>query len=302
MRDDLQTDLVLDALGMAVTARGAACAGVVDHSDLGQFTSPRDGLYANQSQIELSMGSVGDPWGNAIAETLFASLENELLRRERVDTCEHARIRNRSRSIPTPKPRGVAAIHVGVGEVGWSCAGFGGQIRLVGGAVSGVVDASGAPGCRRSDDWLGVLGEFLAIVIDGDPFWFCLFGFAEVDGEDAVAVVGVDVVGEDVWLQGEAAHELAGPAFGSVSAGGLLGRLALADDDELAIDRLDGEVFGVTARGVQFDDDVIVGFVDVCGRQPATRAGRLVCEQSSEGPIHVLAHGLQLRKQRISSK
>jgi putative transposase len=102
MRDDLQTDLVLDALGMAVTARGAACAGVVDHSDPGQFTSPRDGLYANQSQIELSMGSVGDPWGNAIAETLFASLENELLRRERVDTCEHARIRNRSRSTPTP--------------------------------------------------------------------------------------------------------------------------------------------------------------------------------------------------------
>jgi putative transposase len=83
MRDDLQADLVLDALGMAVTARGAACAGVVDHSDLGQFTSPRYGLYANQSQIELPMGSVGDPWGDAIAETLFASLENELLQTSR---------------------------------------------------------------------------------------------------------------------------------------------------------------------------------------------------------------------------
>jgi hypothetical protein len=69
MRDDLQTDLVLDALGMAVTARGAECAGVVAHSDHGsQYTSLRYGRYAKQSQIELSMGSIGDPWDNAMAE------------------------------------------------------------------------------------------------------------------------------------------------------------------------------------------------------------------------------------------
>ncbi len=35
MRDDLQTELVLDALGTAVTSRGAQCAGVVAHSDHG---------------------------------------------------------------------------------------------------------------------------------------------------------------------------------------------------------------------------------------------------------------------------
>jgi len=94
MRDDLQTDLVLDALGMAVTARGTACAGVIAHSDHGsQYTSLRYGRYAKQSQIELSMGSIGDPWDNAMAETFFASLEKELLRRERFENREHARMR-----------------------------------------------------------------------------------------------------------------------------------------------------------------------------------------------------------------
>ncbi len=94
MRDDLQTELVLDALGMAVTSRGAACQGVVAHSDHGsQYTSLRYGRYAKQSQIALSMGRTGDPWDNAMAETFFASLEKELLRRERFDTREHARMR-----------------------------------------------------------------------------------------------------------------------------------------------------------------------------------------------------------------
>ena len=56
-RDDLQADLVLDALGMAVTARGAECGGVVAHSDHGsQYTSLRYGRYAKQSRIELEHG------------------------------------------------------------------------------------------------------------------------------------------------------------------------------------------------------------------------------------------------------
>jgi putative transposase len=61
--------------------------------ELGQYTSLRYGRYAKQSHIELSMGSIGDPWDNAMAETFFASLEKELLRRERFDTREHARMR-----------------------------------------------------------------------------------------------------------------------------------------------------------------------------------------------------------------
>ena len=92
MRDDLKAELVLDALGMAVTARNAA--GVVAHSDHGsQYTSLVYGTYAKQSGIDLSMGSIGDPWDNALAESFFASLEKELLRRERFATREHARLR-----------------------------------------------------------------------------------------------------------------------------------------------------------------------------------------------------------------
>ena len=94
MRDDLKADLVLDALGMAVSQRGAGSAGVIAHSDHGsQYTSVVYGAYAKQSGIDLSMGSIGDPWDNALAETFFASLEKELLRRERFATREQARMR-----------------------------------------------------------------------------------------------------------------------------------------------------------------------------------------------------------------
>jgi putative transposase len=76
MRNDLKSELVLDALGMAVTARGGDAAGVVAHSDHGsQYTSLVYGAYAKQSGIDLSMGSIGDPWDNAVAESFFASLE-----------------------------------------------------------------------------------------------------------------------------------------------------------------------------------------------------------------------------------
>ena len=69
---------MLDALGMAVTSRGDQAAGVVAHSDHGsQYTSLVYGGYAKQSGINLSMGSIGDPWDNAVAESFFASLEKD---------------------------------------------------------------------------------------------------------------------------------------------------------------------------------------------------------------------------------
>jgi putative transposase len=94
MRDDLKAELVLDALGMAVSVRGGDAAGVVAHSDHGsQYVSLAYGAYAKQSGIDLSMGSIGDPWDNAVAETFFASLTKELLRRERFVTRAQARLR-----------------------------------------------------------------------------------------------------------------------------------------------------------------------------------------------------------------
>ena len=93
MREDLTAQLVLDALGMAVTQRNAT-PGLVAHSDHGsQYTSLAYGTYAKGSDIDLSTGSIGDPWDNAVAETFFASLEKELLRRERFATREQARMR-----------------------------------------------------------------------------------------------------------------------------------------------------------------------------------------------------------------
>ncbi len=81
-------------LFLAVSSRGATAAGVVAHSDHGsQYTSLAYGAYAKQSGIDLSMGSIGDPWDNAVAESFFASLEKELLRRERFATREQARLR-----------------------------------------------------------------------------------------------------------------------------------------------------------------------------------------------------------------
>lgn len=94
MRDDLKSEIVVDTLGMAVTARGGDAAGVVAHSDHGsQYTSLVYGTYAKQSRLDLSMGSIGDPFDNALADSIFASLEKELLRRERFQTREQARLR-----------------------------------------------------------------------------------------------------------------------------------------------------------------------------------------------------------------
>lgn len=93
MRDDMTTTLILDALGMAVTRRHTS-AGLIAHSDHGsQYTSTAYGTYAKRSGIALSMGAIGDPWDNAVAETFFASLEKELLRRERLANREAARMR-----------------------------------------------------------------------------------------------------------------------------------------------------------------------------------------------------------------
>ena len=94
MRDDLKAELVLDALGIAVSVRGDDAAAAVADSDHGsQYPSLVYGAYAKQSGIDLSIGSIGDPGDNALAESLYASLEKELLRRERFATREQARLR-----------------------------------------------------------------------------------------------------------------------------------------------------------------------------------------------------------------
>ena len=82
--------LVLDALEMAVEQREPA--GVIHHSDQGsQYTSLAFGLRCRRAGIRPSMGSVGDCYDNAMAESFFATLECELLDRVVFATPEDAR-------------------------------------------------------------------------------------------------------------------------------------------------------------------------------------------------------------------
>lgn len=91
MSDRLFTELVLNALDMAVHNR-CPVEGVIHHSDHGsQYTSVAFGRRCRATGIEASMGTVGDCFDNAMAESFFASLECELLDRTRFHTRDEAR-------------------------------------------------------------------------------------------------------------------------------------------------------------------------------------------------------------------
>ena len=91
MRLDLRTEGVLDALNMALAQRRPQ--GVVHHSDHGcQYTSYSFGKRCREMGVMPSMGSVGDAYDNAMAESFFATLERELLNRRRFKTQSEARM------------------------------------------------------------------------------------------------------------------------------------------------------------------------------------------------------------------
>ena len=91
MEPHLRTELVLDALEMAIHQREPD--GVVHHSDQGsQYTSLAFGMRCRKAGIRLSMGSVGDAYDNAMCESLFATLERELLDRTRFRTHAEAKM------------------------------------------------------------------------------------------------------------------------------------------------------------------------------------------------------------------
>jgi putative transposase len=92
MADNLRTELVLSALEMAVCTRGVR-PGVIHHSDHGsQYTSLAFGQRCREAGVVPSMGSVGDCYDNALAESFFATLECELLDRQRFKTRAEARL------------------------------------------------------------------------------------------------------------------------------------------------------------------------------------------------------------------
>ncbi len=76
--------LVVAALNMALFTRKPDLRGpgVIHHSDQGsQYTSLEFGKRGAQMGVRPSMGSVGDAYDNAMAESFFASLECELIAR-----------------------------------------------------------------------------------------------------------------------------------------------------------------------------------------------------------------------------
>jgi putative transposase len=91
MAGHLRTELILDALDMAINRRRQG-HGLVQLSDRGtQYTSLAFGRRAREAGIELSMGSVGYAYDNAMADSSVASLETELLDRTSFRTRADAR-------------------------------------------------------------------------------------------------------------------------------------------------------------------------------------------------------------------
>jgi putative transposase len=79
MAPHMRSELVVDALQMAVTARRPA-TGTIHHSDHGgQFIALTFGQACHDAGIAQSMGAVGSCYDNAVAETFFATLTKERL-------------------------------------------------------------------------------------------------------------------------------------------------------------------------------------------------------------------------------
>ena len=75
---DMPADLVIAALDMAIARRRPTR--VVHHSDQGsQYTSLAFSKRCRAHDVLVSMGSVGDCYDNAMAESFFATLQAELL-------------------------------------------------------------------------------------------------------------------------------------------------------------------------------------------------------------------------------
>ena len=91
MAPHLRTELVVDALEMAITRRRPG-PGLVHHSDQGtQYTSFAFGRRLREAGVVPSMGAVGTAYDNAVVESFFGTLKRELVHRRRFATRQDAR-------------------------------------------------------------------------------------------------------------------------------------------------------------------------------------------------------------------
>jgi len=91
MADHLRAELVVDALEMALTRRQPD-PGLVHHSDQGsQYTAVLFTARCAQAGIDVSTGSKGDCFDNAVSESFHATLKKELIYRHSWPTRAAAR-------------------------------------------------------------------------------------------------------------------------------------------------------------------------------------------------------------------
>src|SRR3954470_20993245 len=81
MTNNLRTELVLDAVNMAIYTRRTS-PGLIHHSDRGsQYTSVEFGSRLREEGLLSSMGSVADAYDNSMAESFVSTLKRELIHR-----------------------------------------------------------------------------------------------------------------------------------------------------------------------------------------------------------------------------
>jgi putative transposase len=91
MADHMRSELVLDALGMAIGARGAE-SGVIAHADRGSQYTSNDYLdFCAAHQLRPSVGKTGICWDNAVVESFWESLKRECLQQRVFATRADAR-------------------------------------------------------------------------------------------------------------------------------------------------------------------------------------------------------------------
>ena len=91
MADHMRTELVADALRMAIAARHPA-PGLIFHSDRGtQYTSAEFTTLLAEHEMVQSLSRPRQCWDNAVAESFFSSLKEELIYRQSWPTRAQAR-------------------------------------------------------------------------------------------------------------------------------------------------------------------------------------------------------------------
>ena len=93
MADHMRASLITEALEMAHRA-GHVAGNAIFHSDRGaQYTSAEFARAAKRLDVRLSCGRTGVCWDNAMAESFFSMLKNEMYHRETFPTRAKARLK-----------------------------------------------------------------------------------------------------------------------------------------------------------------------------------------------------------------